>query len=309
MVPKVFMSYSHDSEEHKEWVLQLATRLRSNGVDVLLDRWNLKLGSDLAAFMEQGLSKSQRVICVCSETYVEKANRGKGGAGYEKQIISAEYLKDQNTNWVIPLIKNNNADKKTPIFLGTRQYVSFEDPALYEAKYEELLRDILDEPVLPIPPIGNNPFQTIKEFAQQKFIPNNEKYVSPAIKGQVTFDYSNNNGRYFIGQGELTFELYFSKSSNQNIIILNDPQSINTVSLAKDISEIRDISDARVYDSSSRARRPNINQIAIIQNNNGFYAAIKILAIKDDSRGDANDEVTFEYIIQTNGSPDFSTIV
>ena len=239
MVPKVFMSYSHDSEEHKEWVLQLATRLRSNGVDVLLDRWNLKLGSDLAAFMEQGLSKSQRVICVCSETYVEKANRGKGGAGYEKQIISAEYLKDQNTNWVIPLIKNNNADKKTPIFLGTRQYVSFEDPALYEAKYEELLRDILDEPVLPIPPIGNNPFQTIKEFAQQKFIPNNEKYVSPAIKGQVTFDYSNNNGRYFIGQGELTFELYFSKSSNQNIIILNDPQSINTVSLAKDISEIR----------------------------------------------------------------------
>ena len=309
MVPKVFMSYSHDSEEHKEWVLQLATRLRSNGVDVLLDRWNLKLGSDLAAFMEQGLSKSQRVICVCSETYVEKANRGKGGAGYEKQNISAEYLKDQNTNWVIPLIKNNNADKKTPIFLGTRQYVSFEDPALYEAKYEELLRDILDEPVLPIPPIGNNPFQTIKEFAQQKFIPNNEKYVSPAIKGQVTFDYSNNNGRYFIGQGELTFELYFSKSSNQNIIILNDPQSINTVSLAKDISEIRDISDARVYDSSSRARRPNINQIAIIQNNNGFYAAIKILAIKDDSRGDANDEVTFEYIIQTNGSPDFSTIV
>lgn len=309
MEPKVFMSYSHDSEEHKEWVLQLATRLRSNGVDVILDRWNLKLGSDLARFMEQGLSKSQRVICVCSEKYVEKANGGKGGTGYEKQIISAEYLKDQNTNWVIPLIINNSTDKKTPTFLGTRQYVSFEDPNLYESKYEELLRDILDEPILPIPPIGNNPFQTIKKFAQQKFIPNNEKYVSPAIKGQITFDYSNNNGRYFIGQGELMFELYFSKSSNQNIIILNDPQSINTVSLAKNISEIRDISDARVYDSSSRARRPNINQIAIIQNNNGFYAAIKILAIKDDSRGDANDEVTFEYIIQTNGSPDFSTIV
>ena len=30
--PKVFISYSHDSEEHKSWVLQLATRLRSNGV-------------------------------------------------------------------------------------------------------------------------------------------------------------------------------------------------------------------------------------------------------------------------------------
>ena len=56
MIPKVFVSYSHDNEEHKEWVLQLAIRLRSNGVDIILDRWNLKLGSDLAAFMEQGLS-------------------------------------------------------------------------------------------------------------------------------------------------------------------------------------------------------------------------------------------------------------
>ena len=41
--PTVFISYSHDSDEHKNWVLQLATRLRSNGVDVILDRWNLNL--------------------------------------------------------------------------------------------------------------------------------------------------------------------------------------------------------------------------------------------------------------------------
>lgn len=109
--PSVFISYSHDSDEHKDWVLQLATRLRSNGVDVILDRWNLKYGSNIASFMERGLSKSNRVICVCSENYIKKANDGKGGAGYEKQIITAEYVTDQNTNWVIPLIKNNSGDK------------------------------------------------------------------------------------------------------------------------------------------------------------------------------------------------------
>ncbi|MDK2605146.1 hypothetical protein QO227_22585, partial [Vibrio vulnificus] len=27
MVPKVFISYSHDDEKHKQWVLQLSTRL------------------------------------------------------------------------------------------------------------------------------------------------------------------------------------------------------------------------------------------------------------------------------------------
>ncbi|HXD92124.1 MAG TPA: toll/interleukin-1 receptor domain-containing protein [Bacteroidia bacterium] len=304
--PMVFISYSHDSDEHKNWVLQLATRLRSNGVNVILDRWNLKLGSDLASFMEKGLSKSHRVICVCSENYIKKANDGKGGAGYEKQIMTAEFINDQNTNWVIPLIVNNSNSKKTPTFLGGRMYISFEEPNLYETKYVELLRDILDEPILPIPPIGKNPFQTVKEFAQQKFIPASEKYVSPSTSGIVTFDYSNNNGRFFIGQGELMFEIHLSKASNTNIHLLNDPISINTVAIAKGVSEIKSIKDARVYDGSSRARTPNINQIAVLQNTNGFYAAIKILAIKDDSRGDANDEITFEYFIQVNGSPDFT---
>lgn len=304
--PIVFISYSHDSSEHKEWVLQLATRLRSNGVDVILDRWDLRLGNDLATFMEKGLSEANRVICVCSESYVKKANGREGGAGYEKQIMTAEILSNQNTNWVIPLIKNNPCEKKTPTFLGGRVYISFEDPIYYESKYEELLRELLDEPILPIPPIGKNPFQTIKEFARGKFIPSSEKYVSPAPIGKVTFDYSNNNGRYFIGQGELMFEICLSKASNLNIYLCSDSRSVSTVAIAKDASAINDIKDARVYNRSSRVRKPNINQVAVLQNSNGFYAAIKVLAIKDDTRGDDNDEITFEYKIQTNGSPDFT---
>ena len=113
--PQVFISYAHDNEDHKNWVLQLATRLRANSVDVLLDQWN-RLGSNLINFMERGLSKSHRVICICSENYVQKANQGIGGTGYEKQIMAAEILKDQNTDWVIPVIRNN-FEKKVPSFL------------------------------------------------------------------------------------------------------------------------------------------------------------------------------------------------
>lgn len=308
MEPTVFISYSHDDQSHKDWVLQLATRLRSNGVNVLLDRWNLKLGQDLAAFMERGLSKSNRVLCICSQTYIKKANEGQGGVGYEKQIITAELLSDLNTNWVVPIIRNNPTQKKVPTFLGGRLYISFEVENLYESQYEELLREILDEPALPIPPIGANPFKTAKYFAEQKFIPNNEKYVSPAMKGRVTFDYSNNNGHFCIGQSELLFELEFIKSSDSCIQIYNDPASIKTVAVVKDKNIITDIDDARNYDSSSRSRRPKTNQIAILQNVNGFYAAIKIQDIKDDTRGADFDEITFEYIIQTNGSPNFTSL-
>ncbi|NQZ25034.1 MAG: toll/interleukin-1 receptor domain-containing protein [Colwellia sp.] len=307
MEPTVFISYSHDDESHKDWVLQLATRLRSNGLNVLLDRWNLKLGQDLASFMERGLSASNRIVSICSESYVQKANDGYGGVGYEKQIMTAELMSDLNTNWVVPVIRNNSTAKKAPIFLAGRLYVSFENESLYENSYEELLRELLDEPVLPIPLIGENPFKTAKYFAEQKFIPASEKYVSPAVKGTVTFDYSNNNGHYFIGQGQLAFELDFSKSSDRCIQLYNDPQNIRTVAVVKDRHSISDIDDARVYDGSSRVRRPNLNQIAVVQNVNGFFAAIKIIDIKDDTRGSESDEVSFEYVIQTNGSPDFTS--
>ena len=53
--PKVFISYSHDSESHKAWVLKLATDLRDHGVDAILDEWDLKLGEDIVKFMEDSV--------------------------------------------------------------------------------------------------------------------------------------------------------------------------------------------------------------------------------------------------------------
>ena len=212
---------------------------------------------------------------------------------------------DLNADWVIPVIRNNPGSALVPTFLRSCLYVDFRDDRRYEEKYEELLRSLLDEPVLPVPPIGNNPFETIKRFSNRRFMPSSEKYVSPSPKGRVTFDYSNNNGRYCIGSGEQLFEIDLSKSSDRNIQLLSDPSSIRTVAIAKGCGEIEDIIDARQYDGSSRIRRPNNGQVAVLQNGNGYWAAIKVLGIKDDTRSDDHDEVTFEYVIQTNGSPCF----
>ena len=307
MVPSVFISYSHDSESHLAWVLQLATRLRHNGVDAILDQWNLDLGRDVAAFIEKGLSKSSRVLCICSDNYVRKANNKEGGVGYEKQIMTVEIMANLTTDWVIPVIRNNINGGLVPTFLGGCLYIDFLEDRLYERQYEKLLRSLLDEPILPVPPLGENPFETIGKYTNQKFIPSSEKYVSPAPNGRVTFDYSNNDGRYCIGSGVLMFETYWSKSSDNNIILLNDPSSIKTVAVVKDGVDISEIADARIYDGSSRTRRPNIGQVAVIQNMNGFWAAVKIQRIRDDTRNDAWDEVSFDYIIQTNGTPCFSS--
>jgi SEFIR domain len=44
--PKTFISYSWTSKDHERWVLDLATALRDNGVDVILDKWDLREGHD-----------------------------------------------------------------------------------------------------------------------------------------------------------------------------------------------------------------------------------------------------------------------
>lgn len=156
--PKVFISYSHDSKNHKEWVIQLATDLRSNGIDTILDQWDLKPGQDITLFMQQGISQSDRVILVCSEQYVKKADEGSGGVGYERLIVSAEIVKSIDTHKFIPIIRNNPTSKKNPDCIGARLYINFDDDSQYQENIEELLREILGVPVMSKPPIGPNPF-------------------------------------------------------------------------------------------------------------------------------------------------------
>lgn len=44
--PKVFISYSHDSEEHKDRVLALSDRLRADGIDCIIDSMKLHRWKD-----------------------------------------------------------------------------------------------------------------------------------------------------------------------------------------------------------------------------------------------------------------------
>jgi len=52
-IPKVFISYSHDSPQHKTWVAELAAKLVDKGIDVTFDRWDLKRGGDVPKYMER----------------------------------------------------------------------------------------------------------------------------------------------------------------------------------------------------------------------------------------------------------------
>lgn len=161
-IPKVFISYSHDSIEHKKWVLDLATRLMHNSIDVILDQWELKPGDDLTYFMENSLREASKVLMICTENYVKKANAGMGGVGYEKMIITSDYLKNVNENKVIPIIRQK-ASSDVPTFLKTKLYIQFSRDEDFEYYFDELIRTILEAPRFPKPEIGDNPFLDVKK--------------------------------------------------------------------------------------------------------------------------------------------------
>ena len=73
-VSKVFVAYSHDSPEHKSWVADFSRELRSYGINVVLDQWDLKYGDDVTLFIESNIREAEKVLIICTDKYIEKTN-------------------------------------------------------------------------------------------------------------------------------------------------------------------------------------------------------------------------------------------
>lgn len=154
--PKVFISYSHDTPEHKMWVMKLAQKLMNNGIEAMLDMWELGPGDDIARFMERGLKEADRVLMVCTEKYVLKAEEGRGGVGYEKMIMTADYMKQVDSKRVIPIIRQNGTNH-VPAFLGTKLYMDFSTDERAEYAFDELARELHGKPLYAKPKLGSVP--------------------------------------------------------------------------------------------------------------------------------------------------------
>lgn len=157
-VPVVFISYSHDSEEHGAWVLRLAERLRACGVEAILDQWDLGPGDDVAKFMEKGVAEADRVLMVCTEQYVRKADEGKGGVGYEAMIVTGELVKDLGTNKFVPIIRQSGGEPVVPRSVSTRLYVKLSAGQDFDREFERLVREIHQTPKVQKPALGRNPY-------------------------------------------------------------------------------------------------------------------------------------------------------
>lgn len=151
----VFMSYSHDSEAHKDWVRSLAETLTTaHDIHVLLDQWDNDLGSDLPAFMAK-IRDADRVLVVCTPSYVEKANNHEGGVGYEGAIVTAELADDLTTNKFVPILREGEFKSSSfPVWLGGRLGADFTKDGLFDEEVKNLARALRGVPRHQRPPRG-----------------------------------------------------------------------------------------------------------------------------------------------------------
>jgi len=150
MSKQIFITYSWDSEPHKNWVRKLTDKLIENGLEVQLDQYDLTPGESFTHFMEKSIEQTDKVIVILTPNYRQKSISRDGGVGYEQQIISGEIMSGIERKKFIPIIVRgtyeNGDDCAIPAHFKGIYALDFRDSATFEQSFETLLRSIYEKP-------------------------------------------------------------------------------------------------------------------------------------------------------------------
>ena len=154
--PKVLISYSHDSPEHAKRVLELANRLRADGIDCTIDQYIVAPTEGWPRWMDKQIRDSNFVVMVCTETYYKRVmgeeEPGKGlGVHWEGHLIyQAIYSAEAMNTKFIPVLfeSGNHAHIPAPVQSTTFYFAQTEDG------YEDLYRRLTSQPRTLKPTLG-----------------------------------------------------------------------------------------------------------------------------------------------------------
>ncbi len=158
--PKVFISYSWTSPQHKELVRQWADRLFEDGIEVIIDIYDLREGNDKYAFMEKMVTDPTitHVLVICDQIYANKADRREAGVGTESEIISSEVY-DKEQSKFIPIVCefNETGSPTLPTFMTAKIWIDFSSLEATNKNWEQLVRLLYGKPQYTKPKMGNAP--------------------------------------------------------------------------------------------------------------------------------------------------------
>jgi len=144
MTPKVFIS--HASEDKSRFVTAFAIKLRENGVDAWLDRWEMLPGDSLVdKIFEEGLKNADAVIIVLSRYSVSKP-------WVSEELNASMVSRISKGTKVIPVVIDSC---EVPEALKSTLWERVEDTANFDEPLKRILAavfDVREKPVIGQPP-------------------------------------------------------------------------------------------------------------------------------------------------------------
>lgn len=317
--PAVFISYSWATDAHVDWVANLARRLRSNGVDVHLDQWDVRFGHDLNLFMERYGDPSARVLVVLSDDYAQKADRRgelSSGVGTETSIVSASVYDDLGSNRVVPVIPDSGTVVGRPIaptYLRGRKWIDFRND--YENEYERLLRELHGIPVEAAPALGVNPFVGSTEAQARAKIRNDPaRWRDGRVRGRVEVNLSENSGRFTLGTDEALFNLNLEYPYGRRAhpggpkIVRHYSDQIGKIGLIASAAERPELfTDLASIPMSNRIEETNPGDAIVMVNEAGYWALLIVDELLFRPAMNGHEPVAVvRFVIATDRSADIS---
>jgi formylglycine-generating enzyme required for sulfatase activity len=154
--PKVFISYSHDSAEHRDRVLALSDRLRKDGVDCVIDRYETSPPEGWPRWMRRQIHESHFTLVVCTATYERRFNNdeeiGVGlGVKFEGAVMTQTlYQREMRNERFIPVVFSAEDARHRPDLLHGATFYRVDTPE----GYENLYRHLTNQPEVVKPPLG-----------------------------------------------------------------------------------------------------------------------------------------------------------
>jgi hypothetical protein len=141
--PKVFISYSHDSPEHLKKVREFADRLRTSGIDAILDQYELEAPPEgWPIWFQRQMQNADAVLLVCSRGFGKSITEGSGlGVRWEGSMIYQELYNDNlATARFVPVVFEKSDIKFIPEFLRAFSLYLLDTEVGFESLYRRLTR-------------------------------------------------------------------------------------------------------------------------------------------------------------------------
>lgn len=167
---RVFITYMHDSEEHKQQVLQFATLLRQDAVDARLDRWAEPERQDWYTWMIREVKAAEYVIVIASPEYKRVADGdvpvGSRHGGKEEAAILRDFLQSDREVWLkklLPVVLPGHTTTEIPVFLQPYSADHYTLDRISSTGVEKVLRVLYSISEYVPPPLGS-PSATVNKL-------------------------------------------------------------------------------------------------------------------------------------------------